>query len=133
MSYDYHELNRTSINAPLNRENNQNPYTETVAENVDRVLAQGCRPEKVIMGIPTYGRTYTLLNANNAGVDAAVEGPGELGPFTLAQGSLGFNEVSHCAGGERRGKTSSSSLCNLRFVLRFASLSVVAGGRLSIW
>lgn len=49
MSYDYHEVNRTSINAPLNRESNQNPYTETVAENVERVLAQGCRPEKVIM------------------------------------------------------------------------------------
>jgi GH18 family chitinase len=104
MSYDYHELNRTSINAPLSRENNQNPYTETVAENVERVLSQGCRPEKVVMGIPTYGRTYTLLNANNAGVDAAVEGPGDPGPFTLSQGSLGFNEVRHER--ERRKKTS---------------------------
>ena len=93
MSYDYHELNRTSINAPLNRENNQNPYTESVAENVERVLAQGCKPEKIVMGIPTYGRTYTLQNSHDAGVDAAVEGPGEPGPYTLSQGSLGFNEV----------------------------------------
>lgn len=131
MSYDYHELNRTSINAPLSRENNQNPYTETVAENVERVLSQGCRPEKVVMGIPTYGRTYTLLNANNAGVDAAVEGPGEPGPFTLSQGSLGFNEVRHER--ERRKKPRNGSLFNLRFVLRSASLSVVAGGTLSIW
>lgn len=93
MSYDYHEVNRTSINAPLNRENNQNPYTETVAENVERVLAQGCKAEKIVMGIPTYGRTYTLQNSRETGVDAAVDDLGEAGPFTLSQGSLGFNEV----------------------------------------
>lgn len=94
MSYDYHELNRTSINAPLKRENNQNPYTETVAENVERVLAEGCSPEKVIMGIPTYGRTYTLRDDRDTGVDANVEGLGEPGPYTLSEGSLGFNEVN---------------------------------------
>lgn len=93
MSYDYHEVNRTSINAPLKRENNQNPYTETVAENVERILAQGCNPEKIIMGIPTYGRTYTLKDTTKTGVDANVEGLGEPGPYTLAHGSLGFNEV----------------------------------------
>lgn len=95
MSYDFHELNRTSINAPLNRENNQNPYTETVAENVDRMLAQGCDPNKLIMGIPTYGRTYTLLDINRNNVDAPVEGLGEPGPYTLSSGSLGFNEVKY--------------------------------------
>jgi chitinase len=95
MSYDFHEINRTSINAPLNRENNQNPYTETVAENVDRMLAQGCNPTKMIMGIPTYGRTYTLKDVYQNGVDAAVDGLGEPGPFTLSNGSLGFNEVKY--------------------------------------
>lgn len=93
MSYDYHELNRTSINAPLSRENNQNPYTEMVSENVERVLAQGCSPGKVILGIPTYGRSYRLQNSFETGVDSAVDGPGEAGPFTLSEGSLGFNEV----------------------------------------
>lgn len=95
MSYDFHELNRTSVNAPLNRENNQNPYTETVAENIDRILAQGCAREKLIMGIPTYGRTYTLMDANRDGVDADVDGLGEPGPYTLSYGSLGFNEVKY--------------------------------------
>lgn len=95
MSYDFHELNRTSINAPLSRENNQNPYTETVAENIDRILAQGCPRDKIIMGIPTYGRTYTLRDSNVNGVDAAVDGLGEPGPFTVSAGSLGFNEVKY--------------------------------------
>ena len=95
MSYDYHELNRTSINAPLNRENNQNPYTETVSENIDRFLAQGCHRDKLIMGIPTYGRTYTLQNAYWTDVDTPVDGLGEPGPYTLSSGSLGFNEVKY--------------------------------------
>lgn len=95
MSYDYHELNRTSINSPLSRENNQNPYTETVGENIDRILSQGCNRDKVIMGIPTYGRTYTLKDTNNNGVDAPVDGFGEPGPYTLSEGSLGFNEVEY--------------------------------------
>lgn len=93
MAYDYHELARTSINAPLNRESNQNANMETVADNVVRVLEQGCDAEKVILGIPTYGRTYTLLDAQKTDVGAAVESPGESGPYTLSSGSLGFNEV----------------------------------------
>jgi len=95
MSYDFHELNRTSINAPLIRENNQNPNTETIAENLQRILEQGCDPAKLVMGIPTYGRTYTLKNPNQNGVDAPVDSLGEPGPYTLAEGSLGFNEVSY--------------------------------------
>lgn len=76
MSYDFHELNRTSINAPLNRENGQDPNTETIAENLNIFLEQGCEPEKLIMGIPTYGRTYTLKDPNENYVGAFVDGLG---------------------------------------------------------
>jgi chitinase len=93
MTYDYHELAHTSINAPLQRESNQPVSMETVADNVARVLDEGCSPEKVILGIPTYGRTYTLRNASKNDVGAAVEGAGDAGPYTLSNGSLGFNEV----------------------------------------
>lgn len=95
MTYDYHELSRTSVNAPLAQETNQIVYAETVSENVERILKQGCDPNKVIMGIPTYGRTYTLKDANKNGVGVSVEGPGEPGPYTLSNGSLGFNEVNY--------------------------------------
>ena len=76
MSYDFHELNRTSINAPLNRENGQDSNTETIAENLNIFLEQGCEPEKLIMGIPTYGRTYTLKDTNDNSVGAFVDGLG---------------------------------------------------------
>lgn len=117
MSYDYHELNRTSINAPLNRENNQNPYTETVSENVERLLTQGCQPSKIVMGIPTYGRTYTLRDGNPTGVDASVDGLGQPGPYTLTHGSLGFNEVSISS-------TTVERFCN--FISPFLFFSVVS-------
>jgi hypothetical protein len=44
-------------------------------------------------GIPTYGRTYTLQDANKNEIGVSVESLGEPGPFTLSPGSLGFNEV----------------------------------------
>lgn len=50
MTYDYHEISRTSINAPLNRESYQSGNMETVADNVNQVIEQGCDPEKIIMG-----------------------------------------------------------------------------------
>lgn len=94
MTYDYHELSRTSINAPLNRESNQNANMETVADNVLRIIEQGCSVEKIILGIPTYGRSYTLQDIKKNDINAPVEAPGEAGPYTLSNGSLGFNEVS---------------------------------------
>ncbi|CAO1394801.1 unnamed protein product [Diamesa hyperborea] len=93
MSYDFHELNRTSINAPLSRENGQDSNTETIAENLNIFLEQGCEPEKLIMGIPTYGRTYTLKDPNENYVGAFVDGLGDAGPYTMSDGSLGFNEI----------------------------------------
>jgi hypothetical protein len=50
MTYDYHEISRTSINAPLNRESHQSGNMETVADNVTRVIEQCCDPKKIIMG-----------------------------------------------------------------------------------
>lgn len=94
MTYDYHELSHASLNAPLNREGNQNAViTETVADNVAKILQQGCGAEKLVLGIPTYGRTYSLKDASKNHIGAPVEGLGEPGPYTLSSGSLGFNEV----------------------------------------
>lgn len=47
MSYDFHEVNRTSINAPLMREENQNPLTETISENIDIIEEEGCPLNKL--------------------------------------------------------------------------------------
>ena len=46
------------------------------------------------MGIPLYGRTFTLANSNNYQLFASAIGEGgEPGPFTRKAGTLGYNEV----------------------------------------
>lgn len=93
MAYDFHEINRTSINAPLEREDDQNPYTETISENIELIEKEGCSIKKLVLGIPTYGRTYILKDPKENGVDAPISKLGDAGPYTVTEGYLGFNEV----------------------------------------
>lgn len=45
------------------------------------------------MGIPAYGRTFTLADTDRNAVGDDVIGPGLPGPLTLSSGFLGFHEV----------------------------------------
>lgn len=56
-------------------------------------LNNGCPKEKLILGIPTYGQTFTLANANENQVGALATGPGSIGSFVPVVGFLGFNEI----------------------------------------
>lgn len=47
----------------------------------------------LVIGIPIYGRTFTLENLADTSIGARTIGGGDPGPFTLAEGSLGYNEV----------------------------------------
>ncbi|XP_065077234.1 chitotriosidase-1-like [Ochlerotatus camptorhynchus] len=55
-------------------------------------LSQGAPKEKLIMGIPLYGRSFTLTNAAENYIGAAVNGPGIEGPYSREPGVLGYNE-----------------------------------------
>ena len=56
-------------------------------------LSQGAPAEKLILGMATYGRSFTLANPKNNGVGAASRGPGAAGPFTREPSNLGYNEI----------------------------------------
>ena len=52
----------------------------------------------MIVGVPFYGRTYTLGSASNNGLRAPVkkwEGGGKPGPYTNAKGFMSYYEVSN--------------------------------------
>lgn len=56
-------------------------------------LSHGATKDKLIMAVPTYGRTFTLTDPKSYEIGAATRGPGYAGPYTREQGMLGYNEI----------------------------------------
>ena len=55
----------------------------------------GVAPEKLIIGLATYGRSFKLLNGNNNVIGApAVGSGGSAGPYTGTVGFLSYYEVN---------------------------------------
>lgn len=67
-------------------------------------INQGAPRSKIIMGLPSYGRSFTLTNANQNGVNAFSSGPGIQGEYSGESGFLTFMEV--CQRVNQRGWTS---------------------------
>lgn len=72
MTYDQHGSweSKTGIHAALYRSLLDNTVSN-VNESVQFILKQEIDSDKLIMGIPTYGRAFTLADAANNGVGAA--------------------------------------------------------------
>lgn len=56
-------------------------------------LKAGADRDKLVLGIPTYGRSYTLINEESTELGAPSEGPGEQGDATREKGYLAYYEV----------------------------------------
>ncbi|CAL4179468.1 unnamed protein product, partial [Meganyctiphanes norvegica] len=97
MAYDYHGAfeNFTHHNAPLC----QYPLDEgnmtwfNVEYTIKYYLSLGFAPEKMAMGIPTYGRCWTLDDPEQNGMLAPANKPSPGGNYTMTPGSIGFNEI----------------------------------------
>ncbi|XP_043277640.1 acidic mammalian chitinase-like isoform X2 [Venturia canescens] len=97
MTYDLHGSwePQTGINAPLYPAASETGLSRelTVDACVKYWLAQGVDPEKLVLGVASYGRTFTLANPSNNGVGAPTQGPGSAGPYTRESGFYGYNEI----------------------------------------
>ncbi|CAH2239666.1 probable chitinase 2 [Pararge aegeria] len=98
MTYDMYGAwdSVTGHNAPLHKgqgdENVARENVFTVDLALEYWLQQGCPADKLVLGIPLYGRTFQLTNANNNGVRAPASGAGIAGPWTATSGFIGYNE-----------------------------------------
>ncbi|WCJ30370.1 Class V chitinase CHIT5a [Euphorbia peplus] len=96
MCYDYHGSweNFTGINAAL-FDPNSNLST---SYGVGSWLGSGMLPEKVVMGLPLYGRTWKLLDSNMDWIGAPAVG---MGP---GDGVLTYNEILEFNNGTNKGQ-----------------------------
>nr|XP_020019167.1 chitinase-3-like protein 1 isoform X1 [Castor canadensis] len=96
MTYDFHGAWRqtTGHHSPLFR--GQEDASPDRFSNVDYavgyMLRLGAPASKLVMGIPTFGKSYTLASSET-GVGAPVLGPGLPGRFTKEEGTLAYYEI----------------------------------------
>uniref|UniRef100_A0A8D2L031 GH18 domain-containing protein n=1 Tax=Varanus komodoensis TaxID=61221 RepID=A0A8D2L031_VARKO len=85
MTYDFHGSweQVTGHVSPLEGERD---------DAVEYWKSKGAPAEKIIMGIPAYGRTFTL-SSSQTGVKAPASGPGTPGTYTKEAGFLAFYEI----------------------------------------
>ncbi|XP_075677589.1 uncharacterized protein LOC113794366 isoform X2 [Dermatophagoides pteronyssinus] len=98
LSYDYHTSfdPETDHHAPLKSKPDfiDEEASKLNAEwTINYYIRLGAPREKLILGIPTYGRSFTLADESNNGINALAEGPGEPGPSTREKGYLAFYEI----------------------------------------
>ncbi|KAF5270888.1 hypothetical protein FQR65_LT05405 [Abscondita terminalis] len=93
MTYDLHGVwdQATGANSPLYSLNPTDPIS--VSSCVSYWLSKGAPASKIIVGIPIYGRTFTLQNTNSNNMGAPITGPGNPGPYTQEAGTMIYNEI----------------------------------------
>lgn len=60
---------------------------------VQHLLKSGCPKSKLVLGVPAFGRSYTLFSSYSTGLGALVKGLGKAGNLSQSEGFLGYNEV----------------------------------------
>ncbi|XP_049868150.1 chitinase-3-like protein 2 [Pectinophora gossypiella] len=89
MTYDFHYFTKftpfTGLNSPLYARVSEQLYMATLNINytVNMYVNKGLNRDKIVVGIPTYGHTFTLVNPDNGAIGSPASGYGALG-------SLGF-------------------------------------------
>ncbi|XP_076166263.1 chitinase-3-like protein 1 [Ptiloglossa arizonensis] len=56
-------------------------------------LSQGAPAHMLNLGIPSFGRSFTLEDSAKNEIGASCSGPGLAGPYSQEAGNLGYNEI----------------------------------------
>ncbi|XP_072504254.1 chitinase-3-like protein 1 [Notamacropus eugenii] len=93
MTYNFHGPweKTTGHHSPLYKGKKDNKYNN-VRYAVDYMLSKGAPASKLIMGIPTFGDSFTLASSDTE-VGAKILGPGTAGLYTKEPGILAYYEI----------------------------------------
>ncbi|XP_005991782.2 acidic mammalian chitinase-like [Latimeria chalumnae] len=97
MTYDFHGSweSFTGHNSPLY--NGSKDHGDAVYFNINYAMKywkdNGAPAEKLLVGFPTYGRTFHLASSSNTGVGAPTTGPASAGPYTREAGFWSSYEI----------------------------------------
>lgn len=106
MTYDFHGswASKTGHHSPLHQ--GLSSYDSVSYYNCDFAMKywveKGAPPEKLMMGIANYGRTFTL-SSGETGVGAPASGGGTPGRYTKTPGILAFFEMCEFLSGASKG------------------------------
>uniref|UniRef100_A0A2I3M043 Chitotriosidase-1 n=1 Tax=Papio anubis TaxID=9555 RepID=A0A2I3M043_PAPAN len=106
MAYDFHGSweKVTGHNSPLYKRQEESGAAASL--NVDAAvqmwLQKGTPASKLILGMPTYGRSFTLASPSDTRVGAPATGSGTPGPFTKEGGILAYYEVCSWKGATKQ-------------------------------
>ena len=97
MCYDYHGKwdRKTGHNAPLYarpEEKGQDLFLN-VEYTLNYLIKKGAKPEKTVLGVPLYGRSFSLMNPHDHYMGSKAKTTSFQGPYTREDGFLGYNEI----------------------------------------
>lgn len=97
MTYDFHGQWERQVghNSPLFPLESASGHQKklTVDYSAREWVKQGAPKEKLLIGMPTYGRSFTLVNETQFDIGAPASGGGAVGKFTNEAGFLSYYEV----------------------------------------
>jgi chitinase len=98
MAYDYHGGWEDTLghNAPLYKRDDEHDLLSfyfNVNYTVNYWLELGIDKKKMVMGLPFYGRAWTLQSADKVKLNDTAKGMSPAGFMTGEEGVLGYNEV----------------------------------------
>ncbi|XP_016939288.2 chitinase-3-like protein 1 [Drosophila suzukii] len=99
MAYDFHFYREdtpfTGLNAPLYARSQERSLMATFNINytVEWWLKSGLEPQRLVVGLPTYGHSFTLVNPLNHRIGAPASGYGKCGHL----GFTTLSETCECA------------------------------------
>ncbi|CAH0385942.1 unnamed protein product [Bemisia tabaci] len=94
MGYEYFSVNSgvTYLHAPLVPQPNASNRLN-VEYTIQYLLNAGVYPQAVVLGMPLYGKGYTLTNPNHHTVNCPAVGPSQPGTVTQSNGTMAFFEI----------------------------------------